>query len=1020
MNFLAYFANRQFLARIITVMVLLTGIMSLMQLNLQEYPDVAMDTAEIETIYPGATAQDIELNITNPIEKELRSVDGIAYFSSESSEGRSFIEVEYLPGEDAAVILRDIQQAVDRVGNLPKDIDSPPVVTQQKTSSLDVYHFGVSLSESNTDPASLQHYAYQLEKRINNLGGVGSIKLSGFNEREFWVEVDPEKARRYQVAFDDISTAIEQHNLSQSGGFVESWSQEQKIVTMTKVASVDDVSNIVIKALDSGQVVRVSDVANVIDTFARATEDPVMSGKPAVIFSITNSGSADVTATIDSIKALLDQESERTGGKFIFQTSLDLGKDMGEKFSIVATNGAIGLVLVLLILSMILQRRVAFWVSVSIPFCVFGVMSVLPIMGLNLDSITLAALLLVIGIIVDDSVIIAESIFQEKEAGKKGVDAAVSGTLKVIKPLMASLVTTALVFIPMMFIPGTMGKAVAVIPITVIAALVFSFIECTLTLPAHLASAKESSSKAQKKDRFEWIANHYLSLLNLALNYKKSVIALALVGFAISGFLVSSLKVDIFPTEAGKYIEVYTEVKAGTPLSKVREAHQSIEQAIESLPETELVSYELVYSSPVSQGTINLTNFDQRSRSAEQIIASLNEELAQLSGDMFIKFSIDAGGPPPGEPVEVRVLGGTESERNQTVELVMAWLEDYQGVTSINHSEALKDPQLNIVPQYHWLAKYNLTVSDLSNALRVGFDGNSVTSTWLGDQEVDIRVVLDEQFRDLEKLKTTKIYTADGQQVPLSRLAMVEQIEIPRLIKHYNGEREVTVSAALSDESISPVALADELVTELTGQYPSSVTINVGGEAESTNETMSGFMVVFPAAMVAIYFVLAVMFNSLLQPLLIMAVIPFAIMASLMALVVHMQPMSLFGLIGVLGMTGVVVNNSLVLINRINELRIEGLNAIDAVTQAAVSRLRPIVMTSLTTVAGLLPLAYGLGGTDVFMGPMSLTLGYGLLFSLPVVLLVIPAMYALFFSKGSVSRTEDSLHVENTLNAKES
>ncbi|MEZ8686297.1 efflux RND transporter permease subunit [Vibrio splendidus] len=1006
MNFLSYFANRQFLARIITVMVLLTGAMSLMQLKLQEYPDVAMDTAEIETIYPGATAQDIELNITNPIEKELRSVDGIAYFSSESSEGRSFIEVEYLPGEDAAVILRDIQQAIDRVGNLPKDIDSPPVVTQQKTSSLDVYHFGVSLSDSNTDLESLQHYAYQLEKRINNLGGVGSIKLSGFNEREFWVEVDPEKARRYQVAFDDVSTAIEQHNLSQSGGFVESWSQEQKIVTMTKVASTSDVSDIVIKALDSGQVVRVSDVATVIDTFARATEDPVLSGKPAVIFSITNSGSADVITTIDSIKALLGKESERISDQFIFQTSLDLGKDMGEKFSIVATNGAIGLVLVLLILSMILQQRVAFWVSVSIPFCVFGVMIVLPIIGLNLDSITLAALLLVIGIIVDDSVIIAESIFQEKEAGKKGVDAAVSGTLKVIKPLMASLVTTALVFIPMMFIPGTMGKAVAVIPITVIAALVFSFIECTLTLPAHLSLAKESNSKTQEKDRFEWIANHYRSLLSLALNYKKSVIVLALVGFSVSGFLVSSLKVDIFPTEAGKYIEVYTEVKAGTPLSKVREAHQSIEQAIESLPETELVSYELVYSSPVSQGIINLTNFDQRNRSAEQIITALNEELKVVSDGMFIKFSIDAGGPPPGAPVEVRVLGGTESERNQTVDLVMTWLEDYKGVTSINHSEALKDPQLNIVPQYHWLAKYNLTVSDLSNALRVGFDGNSVTSTWLGDQEVDIRVVLDEQFRDIEKLKTTKIYTAEGQQLPLSRLATVEPIEIPRLIKHYNGEREVTVSAALSDESISSVALADELIAELTGQYPSSVTISVGGEAESTNETMSGFMVVFPAAMVAIYFVLAVMFNSLLQPLLIMAVIPFAIMASLMALVVHMQPMSLFGLIGVLGMTGVVVNNSLVLINRINELRIEGLDAIDAVMQAAVSRLRPIVMTSLTTVAGLLPLAYGLGGTDVFMGPMSLTLGYGLLFSLPVVLLVIPAMYALFFSRKSWLKPE--------------
>ena len=302
-----------------------------------------------------------------------------------------------------------------------------------------------------------------------------------------------------------------------------------------------------------------------------------------------------------TLKAVLDKERERIGGDFIFQTGLDLGKDMDEKFSIVATNGAIGLVLVLLILSLILQRRVAFWVSVSIPFCVLGVMIVLPIMGLNLDSITLAALLLVIGIIVDDSVIIAESIFQEKEAGKQGIEAAVSGTIKVIKPLMASLVTTALVFIPMLFIPGTMGKAVAVIPMTVIAALVFSFIECTLTLPAHLATAKASNTKAQEKDRFEWVTKQYQALLNMALKYKKTVILAAFATCALSGVLVSTLKVDIFPTEAGKYIEVYTEVQAGTPLNQVRQAHQKIEQAIEALPESELVSYEITYSSPVSQ-----------------------------------------------------------------------------------------------------------------------------------------------------------------------------------------------------------------------------------------------------------------------------------------------------------------------------------------------------------------------------------------------------------------------------------
>ncbi|KII76470.1 efflux RND transporter permease subunit [Vibrio renipiscarius] len=1002
MNVLAYFARRQFLARIISVMVLFTGAMSLMQLNLQEYPDVTMGSAEIDTFYAGATAQDVELNITNPIEKELRSVDGLAYFISESSEGRSHIEVEYLPGDDANVILRDIQQAVDRVRNLPKDIDAPPVVTQQKTTSLDVYRFGVSASDNNHDAASLQHYAYQLEKKINTVSGVGSVTLSGFNDREFWVEVDPQKAHRYQVTYNEIGAAIEQHNLSQSGGFVESWSQDQKIVTMTKVQSTEDVADIVIKALDSGQIVRVSDVATTRDTFARATESPVMNGKPAIIFSITNSGSADVVATIANIEALLAKESGRIGDQFVFQTGLDLGQDMSDKFTIVATNGAIGLLLVLLVLSLILQRRVAFWVSISIPFCVFGVMMVLPIMGLNLDSITLAALLLVIGIIVDDSVIIAESIFQEKEAGKTGVDAAVSGTIKVIKPLMASLVTTTLVFIPMFFIPGTMGKAVAVIPVTVIAALLFSFLECTLTLPAHLSttkSATEAKPSAMQRDKFQWLSHHYLRLINKALNYKKTVIVSAVILCAVSGMLVSTLKVDIFPTEAGKYIEVYTEVAAGTPLNKVRDTQQRIEKAIESLPESELVSYEMVYSSPVSHGILTLTNYDQRARSAEQIIAALNDQLSSISKAVFIKFSIDAGGPPPGEPVEIRVLGGTGSERNQAVEMVMAWLNNDAGVTSVNHSEALKDPQLNIVPQYHWLAKYHLTVTDLSNALRVGFDGSNVTSTWLGDQEVDIRVVLDGRFRELAQLKTTKIYTADGLAIPLNRVATIEKIEIPRLIKHYNGEREVTVSAALSDASLSPLALSNQLLNELAGQYSENVTITIGGEAESTNETMSGFMVVFPAAMVAIYFVLAVMFHSLLQPLLVMAVIPFAIIASLMALVVHMQAMSLFGLIGVLGMTGVVVNNSLVLINRINELRNEGVLVQEAVIQASVSRLRPIMMTSITTVVGLLPLAYGLGGTDVFMGPMSLTLGYGLLFSLPVVLFVIPAMYALCFSK---------------------
>lgn len=1005
-GFIAYFAQRSFLARIITVMVLMIGAASLTTLKLQEFPDIAFAEVEITTQYPGATAQDVEVNITNLIEKELKSVEGIRKFTSESSDGSSYISIEIDEAADTPKVLRDIQQAVDRVTGLPKDVKNPPAVAQKSTSSFEVLTFGVSLKGLNHEQyneeqySQLQAYTRQLENQLKGVSGVGTVTMTGFNEREFWIEVDPEKVSRYQLTFNEVINAVNNRNLSLSGGVVESWNSEQKIVTMTQVQSVKELSKTIIKVLPTGGLVRLSDVADVIDTFEKASQQGVLNGESAILFSVTNSASADIIATIANIKSFLESEQRQIGEVFSFDYGLNLGDDMSDKFSIVSMNGGIGLVLVLAILSMILKRQIAFWVSVSIPFCILGVIAILPILGMNLDSITLAALLLVIGIIVDDSVIVAESIYQQKESGKSALEAAVVGTKNVIKPIIASLTTTALVFIPMFFIPGTMGKAIIVIPITVIAALLFSLAECTFTLPAHLAdSLATKKAQSSSKDHFQTITKFYSRLLDWSLQFKKSVLLIALSALVVGIGLATQLKLDIFPSESAKYIEVYTEVQPGTPLEQVRKAHAQLESAISALPSNELKSYEFTYSSPVTTGLIALTSFEQRDRTADNIISDLNRQLEGIDGLPFIKLSVDAGGPPPGEPVEVRVLGGTIEERSLAVDSVAEWLHNQEGLDKVTNNEALKDPQLQIIPQYEWLARYNLTVADLASTLRIAFEGDSVTSTWIGDQEVDLRVILNDKYRSIEKLATTKIYTPSGTQVPLSRLAKVTQVEAPRLIRHYNGTREITVTAQITDDNLSSVDLSSAMLADLKGTYPSSVKIEAGGEAESTNETMSGFVVAFPAAMIGIYFVLAIMFNSLLQPLLIMLVIPFAIIASLMALFVHMQPISLFALIGVLGMTGVVVNNSLVLINRINELLADGNLLIDAVREAAISRLRPIVLTSLTTVVGLLPLAYGVGGTDVFMGPMSLTLGYGLLFSLPIVLLVIPCLYLLFFGR---------------------
>ncbi|BDU36299.1 efflux RND transporter permease subunit [Vibrio nigripulchritudo] len=1002
-GFIRYFASRPMVARVITMMVLLVGIGSASIVKLQELPDVAFAEVTITTQYPGASAQDVELNITNRIEKELRSVQGLRKFTSSSVEGMSEITLELDESSNLTKVVSDIQQAVDRTSGLPKDISAPPLVEQVSTSSFEVLRFGVVTDKSYSE---LQPYVRDLEKQLRTLPGIGSVSMNGFREREFWIEVDPVKANRYRLSLDQIINAVKSRNLSQSGGVVESWNSDQRIVTLTQIQSVKELENTIIASLPSGEIIRVKDIGSVKDDFERSTQVSVINGEQGVLFTLSKSAHADIKATIAGVLAFLDRQSQQTNGEFRFPVALNLADDMSSKFSIVSVNGGVGLVLVLLVLSLILKRQVAFWVSVSIPFSVLGVVILLPAYGMNLDSITLAAMLLVIGIIVDDSVIVAESVYREYQRGKSGLEAAIAGTQKVIKPIVASLTTTALVFIPMFFIPGVLGKAVVVIPITVITALLFSLAECTFTLPAHLASSLEKEGlKNSKPDKFNALTEQYQKLLSCSLNHKKKVLGLSVVVLGIGSFLVTFMKLDFFPAQAAKYIEVYTEVAPGTPNDQLRQQHEALEKAIQNLPESELSSYQMTYGSPVSRGQINLTDFDQRSRTADEISDALLDELSSDKKLEFVKFSVDAGGPPPGEPVEIRVIGNEQVEREHAVSLVQSWMQEHQGLDTVTNSESLKDTQLKIIPQHEWLARYNLTVQDLASTLRIAFDGEQVTSTWLADEEVNLRVILTKEYRNLQKLSTTKIYTANGEQVPLSRLATVEQYDSPREILHYNGDRQIMVTAQIIDENLTPDEISSNIARDLANKVGDSVILDIGGEAESTNETFGGILIAFPAALLGIYFVLVIMFNSMLQPLLVMSVIPFALVASLMALLVHLQDISLFALIGALGMMGVVVNNTLVLINQINVLREQGYASYDAVIEAASSRLRPILLTSITTVVGLIPLAYGLGGTDVYMGPMSLTLGYGLLFSLPVVLFVVPCLYLLCFGRSQVSES---------------
>lgn len=981
MGIIKFFAERSFFAAMMSVFVIFMGSLILSGLKLQEFPDAEIPMTRIVTSVSSAAASDIESGVTNRIEDELRSVSGIDYMTSETEEGSSVIRISINDGEDLDKVNDDIQSAVDNTQNILDD--EIPKVEPFNPGRFAVMSFGV-YTETESE-ADLQNYARELEKKIRKLKTVSGATANGLREREFIVELNPDLIKAYKLDFNTISEKIEKRNTESSGGLLKDSGLEKRLLTYSKINNVDELAEMVIGIKAGGVKIRLKDVATVTDTFEKKVSSSYIGTEKGISFDINKASSADIRDTIKDVQDLLDQESLMFDGKYKYKLGMDLSKDMSERFNIVLYNGLVGLFLVVLILSLSLRREVSMWVSISIPFCVLGVISLLPVFGMSLDSITLAALLLVIGIIVDDSVVVAESISQYRLKGLSPIEASVEGVKDVFKPLIASLLTTCLVFMPMLFLTGGLGMFIFVVPVVVILSLLLSMIDCFILLPAHIKNMKAK----EEKDNFVKIKVVYIRLLKKIVDNKVKTILASLIVMAISLSTITLLKVDFFPTDDAKYMKVKVSAPTGSTIEAVEAFNIEIVKAIQEKAGKDLVSIILNNASPSSSGMIELVNVTERELSAEEYAMKFRG----LSEKGFkVSIRVDGGaGPPKGDPVSVRIIAGNDEKREEAIEKVVSFLESKSYITEIETTDDIKDSQIRIIPDYEWIEKYNYSVQDLSRLLRIVFDGEVSTSVWLGDDEVDIRLQLDQESKKIENLKKTKIEMPNGQWVSLSQLVSIEEVTVVSELQHWNGERYTGVSADITDEKISPTEISKEIREKFKDDL--FVKYEIGGQAEDTAEALGQLIKAFVVAIIGMYFILSILLNSLLQPLLILTVLPYAFAGAIAAVFLHGADLSFFGLIGLLGMFGVVVNNSLVLINKANELRSEGQDKLTAIINAAETRLRPIVLTSLTTIFCLLPLVYGIGGKDAFMSPMALTLGYGLLLTIPVVLFVIPCYY---------------------------
>ncbi len=830
-NAIRFFANQPTLAYVFTFLIIFMGVSSVSVIQRDNFPSVDMLEMTVATRYPGASPEDVELNVTNEIEDELKEVDGIDRYTSFSMENISIVHI-WIDREmrDKNKVKTDIRDAVSRVSALPIEVDEDPVVEEITTSaSIPVIEVGLT---GDVPYSLLRTVARRAEKALLALPGVRSVNKYGYLDREIKVEISNDALERYQVSPHEIVNAIQNRNIRATGGSFESYTSEKNIVTLAEFTDPMEAADVIVRFTEGGSTVRVRDLALLRDDFEPAKVLSRMNGTPAISFEVFKKESSDIIRTVNAVKQLVADSQDQLPEGISIEYSNDKSRLVKNRLNVVVSNGLIGLGLVILMLSVFLNWHSAFWVALSIPVVLLGTLFLLPIFGAFLDTIAMGAMILIIGIVVDDGIVVAENIWRSRELGMAPLEAAVEGAASVAKPVITTVVTTALAFTPMFFMTGMLGDFIYVIPLVVVLALSISLLDTLFIMPAHLISGAHGGRAVERPAQDRWFVRFrefFRVILQKLLPARYAVIAVFM-GLMIAAFLYAAKFMDfvLFPTQSADEFYVLAELPSGSSLQHTEEKIQEVEALIAALPGKELASYttrigthgwyNLGENENWALMGVYLTAFAKRDRNADQIVDSLRAQTGELDGFENFTYIIDSGGPPIGRPVQLRIVGSDDQQRRSLADTVVAELDKVDGVSDIERDDKSGKEQIVVDLDYIRLAEQGLSVADVAKNLRLAYDGEIVTSVRYGDEDVDFRVILEEAARgSAEVLGNLVIPNRAGRFVKLQEVADFRLDAGPSNFYHYDNERTITVTANIDKEKTTSL-LATTAVLSPTGQ----------------------------------------------------------------------------------------------------------------------------------------------------------------------------------------------------------
>lgn len=1034
-----YFIKYHVAVNVIVLMFFVFGVVGALSLKSSFFPLVDSKNININVTYPGASPQEVEEGIVLKIEDNLKGLDGVERVTSTSRENSGNINVEIEKGKDIDFMLLEIKNAVDRVPSFPSGME--PLVVAKQESIRQTISFAIS--GENIDLATLKQIGRQVENDLRAIDGISQINVSGYPAEEIEISVNENSLLAYDLSFAEVSQAVSRSNILTTGGTIKTDAEEYLIRANNRSYYGDELSNVIVRSDPNGRTIRLKDVAVVRDRFSETPNANYYNGNLAVNVTITSTNTEDLIGAADAAKVYIEDFNQKYNNVQLAVVN-DLSITLVQRTKLLTENAVVGMLLVLLFLSVFLNTRLAFWVAFGLPVAFLGMFMLAGYFNVTINVLSLFGMIIVIGILVDDGIVIAENIYQHYERGKTPVQAAVDGTMEVLPPILSAITTTILAFGIFLFLDGRIGEFFGEVSVIVMLTLIVSLVEALIILPAHLAHSKalRKQSNAPKKgiakvfsklryinefgDRImRWLRdNLYSPVLRFALDYKFLMFSFFVVFIILTmgSFQAGIIRGAFFPQIASDRVQVTLSMPNGTNEKvtdsiisfieeKANEVNKELTEEFFAGTDKELFENLITTVGPgASQASLalNLLPGEERPNAitSDMVTNRLREKVGPVLGVESLVYG--SGGNFGGSPVSVSLLGNNIDElKAAKAELKESLVSNpvLKDVTD-NDPAGIKEIRLELNESAYALG---LNLQSVMTQVRAGFFGTQAQRFQRGQDEIRVWVRYDRDNRSsITDLDDMRITTPTGAKVPLNEIASYSIERGDVAVNHLDGRREIQISADLKNAkevSATDVMtdLRENVMPEILSKYP-TVTPSYEGQNREAGKLTDSLEPVGLTVLLLIYIVIAFTFRSYSQPLMLLLLIPLSLPAVAWGHWIHDFPVNILSMLGIIALIGIMVNDGLVLIGKFNSNLREGMTFDDAIFDAGRSRFRAIFLTSITTIAGLAPLIFEESRQAQFLIPMAISIAYGIGFATVLTLVMLPIF--LSFSNWAKTTTD--------------